>query len=1164
MNFRKVNNITGWIVCIIACTTYAITREPTASFWDCGEFIACANELGIPHPPGSPLFTMMGRLFIFIFSGGNDANVASSVNLLSAMASGFTVLFLFWTITHFAKKMFIKAGENLTGTQLFTTMASGVVGALAYTFSDTAWYNAVEGEVYALSSFFTALLIWSMLKWEHADELAQSAVEKNRADRWIVFIFFMLGLSITVHLLNLLTLPAIVMIYYFRRYTPGVKSGILTFLIGCGITGLVLGIFVYLLPRWSAAFDRMFVNGLELPFFSGFAFFFVLLGILCWIGLRWADKKGHSKLRLGIWCFIFLLVGYSTYVTTLIRSNANPGIDMSNVDNPMSLASYFGREQYGSAPLFYGPHFLADVKRDDAGYPVVKEGRMKYAKGEKKYIELGPQREYEYESKDKMFLPRVWQSSNDQGNVDTYVDWLKLAVNATEVCQIQNVIPGVGIETVNQQGQTNYYEMTGNHIPVVQKGQVVGPGEQLALKKPSFGDNIEWLFSYQLSHMYWRYFMWNFAGRQNDVQGMSNKDDGNWISGIPFMDNPRLGNQNDLPEGLGHTKATNKLFMLPFFLGIFGCVYHFLRRRNDWLVTFLMFFFTGLAIMLYLNMPGPQPRERDYAFVGSYYSFAIWIGLGVVSLFKLVNDEKKIFINTLIYGSALSFFIIVLGTVSGTKSGMIMSSLIGAALFAVFTAAAYYIVKGISAGGKNEKSLSFASAGLCLIIPVLMLQQEWNDHDRSRKTLARDNARNYLESCAPNAILFCFGDNDTYPLWYAQEVEGIRKDIRVINTSLLGIDWYINQLRYKINKSDSVDLLLSPGQIQGDNRAYLRYTPNASISKEKFWDLKDVMKTVLGVGENVEAFPVKRFKVPVDTALVRKNGTANVTDIVYNEMQFELPESKNDLRRDELVILNIIASNEWRRPVYFTSPYGNLGFGQYLRKDGMAYRLVPVRMNGAEGKWVVHNNLRQVRMGGTTIRDNNLDFMYKAVMEHFKTGNAQTKGVYFDEENRRHLLIVKSTFAELAGNLADGGRKDDAKKVLERCESLINTANMPYAQASRYNGYNQTSLIYLEACYKAGMAELAEKNRLAIKKNLDQLKSYYLNLKNESDNLYNLVLQEEDVNNRLLTVYDAIIAQYAPDKVQKPAPAPVNPAMQIPGTVKDSVKADSASKDTGK
>ncbi|HMC87146.1 MAG TPA: DUF2723 domain-containing protein, partial [Chitinophagaceae bacterium] len=604
---------------------------------------------------------------------------------MTALSSGFTILFLFWSITHFARKIVIP-NKNIAPTkdQLFSVMAAGAVGALAYTFSDSFWFSAVEGEVYGMSSLFTALVFWAILKWENN-------ADNPGGDKWIIFIFFLMGLSIGVHLLGILTIPAIVMVYYFKRYKTTLWGTIWAFLIGCAITGFMQKVMIQYTVEGAGFFDRKFVNDFHLPFFSGFTFFFVLLGVLIFFGLRIAKRKNWSFLTLGLWSATFMLMGYSTYLTTMIRSNANPAVDMYNVDNPNALVGYLGRDQYGDFPLIYGQVFTAQPDHYD-------EGDMKYTKGKDSYVEIGKDPKPAYSADDMMFFPRVWDASNDQGHATYYKDYLGLA-----------------------------------------------DGE-----KPGFGDNLIFFFKYQMAWMYGRYFMWNFVGKQNDIQGFSqgNVRDGNWLSGVSFIDNAMLGDQSTMPDSIKHNKAHNTLFFLPLILGIIGMVFHYFKDRNDFFVAFLLFFFTGLAIVLYLNQAGNQPRERDYAYVGSFYAFAIWIGLGVLQVKEWLQNK-----------------------LSAGVSGII------------------------------------AFAVCMLAVPVLMGQQEWDDHDRSKKVLARDLAKDYLESCAPNAILFTYGDNDTYPLWYAQEVEHIRPDIRVINNSLLGIDWYINQLRYKVNESDSIDVI---------------------------------------------------------------------------------------------------------------------------------------------------------------------------------------------------------------------------------------------------------------------------------------------------------------------------------------------------------------------
>ena len=959
MNFKKVNNLAGWVICAIACTVYLLTMEATASLWDTGEFISSVYKLQIPHPPGAPLFVLLGRIFVVIFGGSNPA---IAVNIMSALASGFTILFLFWTITHFARKLVITNNAEPTGQQIFAIISAGAVGALAYTFSDSFWYSAVEGEVYALSSLFTALVFWAILKWEHS-------ADQPGSDKWIVFIFFMMGLSIGVHLLNLLTIPAIVMVYYFKRYQPTAWGTFWAFIVGCLITGFVQVVVIQWSVKAAGWFDIQFVNGLGMPFFSGFIIFFILLGVLFYFGLRTAKKNHWNFLRLGIWCAIFMLLGYSSYVTTMIRSNANPAVDMYNVDNPHSLVGYLGRDQYGDFPLLYGQMFTASPK-DYA------ETKKKYSKGKDKYEFIGYDIKPVYANEDKMLFPRVWDASNDQGHADFYRDWLGLA-----------------------------------------------DGE-----KPNMADNVSFFMGYQMNWMYWRYFMWNFAGKQNDVQGFTptNVRDGNWISGVSFIDNWRLGNQDAMPEALKNNKANNKLYFLPLILGIMGLIYQYFANRRDFIVVGLLFFFTGIAIVLYLNQAGNQPRERDYAYVGSFYAFAIWIGLGVLQVREWLMK----------------------------KSG--------------------------------ERIANMSAALVCLLaVPVLMGFQEWDDHDRSKKVLARDLAKDYLESCPPNAILFTYGDNDTYPLWYAQEVEGIRPDIRVINNSLLGIDWYINQLRYKVNESDPIDVIWSEDQIRGRNRDYVIYNPRPDVNQERFYDLYDVMKNVVGSedpafkvaltgGENINYLPAKKYVLPVDEQLVRSNGTVNPGDSVVTAVPVIIPENKNTLLKNDLAILNIIAANKWKRPICFTAPYtaSELGFGNFMRKDGLTYRLVPISNNTGF----------------------NTDWMVDKLKNKFGFGSADIAGVYFDEENRRHLNTIRAAYADGAGALADANRKDEAKQLLDMADKGILQENMPYAMPSRSNQHNYFTFRFLEAAYKAGHTALADKVSKALHRDFDQQLKYYAQL----------------------------------------------------------------------
>lgn len=1074
MLFTRINNLIGWVVFSIAAAVYIMTAEAGGSLWDCGEFVSSCFKVQIPHPPGAPLFVIIGRVFIVLF-GDNPLTAAKAVNIMSALASAFTILFLFWTITHFARKiMDLKTSETLTTSQLISVMGAGVVGALAYTFSDSFWYSAVEGEVYALSSFFTAIVFWAILKWENqADEVD--------ADKWIVFIFFMMGLSIGVHLLNLLTIPAIVMVYYFRKQDSfnyavikkwflviiGV-GGILAFIgglvvanaevnpergveldstlgglmllgtiaaigllyffesldkgkkktyagiyiffvIACAITGIVqVGVIQYTV-KIAGFFDRIFVNDFKLPFFTGFATFFVLVAALIWYGLKVAASKGWSMLRLGIWCLTFMLIGYSTYLTTMIRSSANPSVDMYNVDNPISLVGYLGREQYGDFPLLYGQKFTAR--------PVdVKTTGMRYQKSTDKYIELGEDRKYVFAPEDKMVFPRIWDMSNDQNHADYYAFYLGM-----------------------NRMQDGTYDHEINQF-----------------------DNIKYFFGYQLNWMYFRYFMWNFSGKQNDNQGLfaGNVRDGNWITGIAPIDQLLYGDQSAMPDSLKNNKANNKLFALPFILGLLGMVFHYRKKRADFGVNFLMFFFTGFAIVLYLNQAGYQPRERDYAYVGSFYAFAVWIGLGVLMV-------KELFVK------------------------------------------AIALEKTAAAG--------LATVVCLLAVPALMASEEWDDHDRSNKVIARDLAKNYLESCAPNAILFTFGDNDTYPLWYAQEVEGIRKDIRVINYSLLGIDWYINQLRYKVNESPAIDVIWSADQIEGGKRDYIEYKANASMPDDKFYNLYNVMKNYLGKDnpDNDYSFPVKNVTVPVDLAAAIKNGTVNATDSVLSSLDFSLP--RNALMKNESAVLNIIAANNWKRPIYFTNAGAELGFDQFLRRDGLSYRLAPVKNTKVNTNW-----------------------MLDKLTNKFAFGNADKPGVYFDEENRRHLGGIRSAYAELAIDLAAKNRKEEARVVLNKADKMLHESNFGYGLTSRGNLHNRNSLLFLEACYLSGDQALVQKVSAAVKKDLAQQVNYYNSLSGmKAENM----AQEKQTAEGYLQALTQMQTMY-------------NPSVEIPGKV--------MSKDTSK
>lgn len=1021
MSFKRINNITGWAICIIACFVYLSTMEATGSFWDCGEFASSAYKLQIPHPPGAPLFILLGRLFMIPFSDPNQAILG--LNRLSAFMSGFTILFLFWSITHFARKIVEKnngGSKEFTSGQLFTIMAAGVVGSLAYTFSDSFWYSAVESEVYASSSFFTAIVFWAALKWEQAVDIDKQRGLKGNftpADKWLVLIFYLIGLSVGVHLLCLLTIPAIVMLYYYKRYQVTKWGTFWAFVAGCVITGIVQVPMIQWSIKLAGKFDILFTNSFGAPFFTGFISFFILLGILIYVMIRIAAKKNWNFLRLGMWSFAFILLGFSTYFTTLIRSNADPAIDMFNVDNPVSLVGYLSREQYGDWPILKGQDFTDEPETSF---------KDTYVKGKEKYELKGKKVLTDYNPSDVHFFPRMWDASNDQGHADYYAGFAGIGKD-----------PKTG----------KYYD------------------------KPTMGDNISFFFQYQLNWMYWRYFMWNFAGKQNDLQGvdMGNVRDGNWLTGISFWDNARLGDQSKMPDTLKHNKANNKLYCLPLILGILGLIYQYKKDKGDTLVTGLLFFFTGIAIVVYLNQAGNQPRERDYAYVGSFYAFAIWIGLGVIYVKELL--EKYI---------------------------------------------------------KNAAVANYVAGGLCLLaVPVLMANQEWDDHDRSHKTIARDIAKDYLESCAPNAILITFGDNDTYPLWYAQEVQGIRRDIRVINSSLLGTDWYINQLRYAVNKSAPIPVIWTPDQIIGSNRDAIYFFPDlpaAKVDQSQPMDLYTMLKDYAGSDDPkrmyqngddfINIYPTKYVKVPVDTNLVRQNGTVNPGDSVVSEVTFTIP--RNALVKNETAILNIIAANNWKRPIYFTSPYDDLGFQQYLRTDGLTYRLVPVKNAEVNG-----------------------EHAYDVMTKKFAFGNANIKGVYYDEVNRQQYNTLRMQYAQVANYLISQDEKEKASQLLEECDKNILQENMPYGMASRGQRQNQISFQFLLATYRAGDTVLAKKITDDLRKDIEQQMVYYSSL---DENKQAALTYDMRVNQQLLQQLSGMEEYFR--NPQPPSPENVNKTIQ--------------------
>jgi hypothetical protein len=1036
-------------VFLIAAIVYILTMEPHGSLWDCGEFAGTAARLGVPHPPGAPLFILIGRIFA-IFGKMIGLGEGGGLALMSALCSAFTILFLFWTVTHFAKKIKLKSlratpanteNQSITGVnnlshrEIFDIMAAGVIGALAYTFSDSFWYSAVESEVYAMSSLCTAVVFWAALKWEDHPEnnMAGSVNGRNNADKWMILIFFIIGMSIGVHLLNILTIPAIILIYYFKRYKKSNK-GILAALF---MSVLILGFVQKVVGQWSISmafpFERLFVNDFGLPVLSGFVFFFVLLGVGFFFLLRWANKTNRGTLRLSIWCLSFTLIGMSTYMTTMIRSKANPGIDMYNVDNPYALNGYLSREQYGDFPLLYGQHYEASQTGSNE-----KEDKYILGKdenGKLKYIKTGVNREITYDSKDEMLFPRIWYSQ-EENRKQFYKQWL---TPKSEV-----------LEIVYEPGQKSYQRVSQSVTDVYDSEQEAEAAAENANKmaKPAndnaqknggqvlqyivrdhltYGKNLNWLFSYQINWMYLRYFMWNFAGKQNDIQGFSSKRDGNWISGISFLDNARLGNQAYMPDALKNNKANNKLYFLPLILGLIGLVFQLKKHPEDWMVNLLLFLMTGLAIVFYLNQYGLQPRERDYAFVGSFYAFAIWIGLGVLQ----VRDW---------------FAKLMKGMVPGVLA-----------------------------------------AGICFIaVPMLMLSQEWDDHDRSHKLLARDLAKDYLMSCPKNAILFTIGDNDTYPLWYAQEVEGIRTDIRVVNTSLLGIDWYLDQLRYKVNESDAFNMVWNEKDYAGPKMEYARelQSPlyqNSNLSLDSFLRVA----TTLTDGDEYTGdyyFPGRNYYLKVNPEKASKIMNLTAGDTLLSIVPGQISRSKQYLSKGDFGIYNILAANINDRPICFTddngADLGPLGIQPYLRRQGMVFQYIP--------------SLKFKKVETAITKG--------IMMSEFGFGNASHKGVYYDEENRRHLSSIRDSYIVTADDMVNDGDLEGARKMLRKVHEGMPSYSLPYGMPSRGEMNNTSSLNMARTAFMAKDEALGKEIYNEVEKDVMQQMKYDYMLSNPNGN----------------------------------------------------------------
>ena len=1002
--YKLINNTLGWLIFIVAAATYLLTIEPTASFWDCPEFIAQGFKTEIGHPPGNPIFILAAN-FASKFAGGDVMAVAKCVNAMSAIFSALTILLLFWSITHLVKKLVVKDGkeDEMTLAQYLVVMGSGICGALAYTWSDTFWYSAVEAEVYAFSSFCTALVFWLILKWENR-------VNEPGSDRWIVLIAYVLGVSLGVHLLNLLCIPAIALIFYYRQCRAHdkdstLKGSLLTLLVSFVIVGLILYGLEPGFVELGQKFDLFFVNTLGMSFNSGvLVYAIVLMAALAWALWELYSNKSPLRIKLSfalailmsgvlflgdsmliplvlfialcvylfrfctrvpvrvftniVSCIMVIFIGFSCYALILIRSSQNTPLDENSPNNTYALAKYLSREQYGETPLLYGRTLYSDIMYQDKGngvlQPATKEGPMQYAPEVKtspdqpdRYKELGYKKSYKYSPEQNMLFPRI----HDEKHEREYVEWLGMQ--------------GTQVEA------TTKLDSDGNSI------------EKEMKTKPTMMENLRFFVDYQLNYMYWRYFMWNFAGRQNDIQGMGEITHGNWISGYSFIDNPRLGDQSLLPDDLGKgNKGHNVFYLLPLLMGIIGLLWQAYRGRRgieQFWVIFFLFFMTGIAIVLYLNQTPSQPRERDYAYAGSFYAFSIWIGMGVAGLWSLVmwflkKKNKK-----------------------EDKSE-----------------AAVAIDNGNRGGVATAVAAIAAIIGL--IVPLQMVSQTWDDHDRSGRTAARDFGRNYLSSVAPNGVIFCNGDNDTFPLWYLQEVEGYRTDVRAVNLSYLATDWYINQMQRAAYESAPLPMQADQNTYAYDERQFCYFiqpdqTPTDALKSLASIYSPESKNNPYGINEIL--YP--RVFIPVDADQAIKAGVVKEEhrDLIQPSINLDLQRMGSGMTASQLMSFDIIASSiaqGWNRPCYFAMTVPNdyyLGLDPYLRLTGLAYQVTPLLSDSYRGD-----------IGVST------DIMYDNVVNKFLWGGldkAKPGSLYLDETISRMVTTMRSALIELASNLSNEG-----------------------------------------------------------------------------------------------------------------------------------------------
>ena len=1039
-NFSKWNTILGWFAFSIALITFTLTVEPTMSFWDCGEYIATSAKLEVGHPPGAPLYQMMGAFFAMFAI--NNENIALMVNMMSVFSSAFTVLFMFWSTSMLLKKIVARFSE-VTSFNSIAILGSAFVASVAFTFSDSFWYNAVEAEVYAMASMLIALLFWLGLRWEQDMDLP-------KGNRWLLIISLVIGLSFGVHFMALLTIPAIGFLYFFKHYkTVTIKNFIIANIV---VVSVLLFIFKLLLPLTMAMFGKteiFMVNSLGLPFNSGTVFIALFLIAFFYFGLKITREKGMVQANTLVLSILFILIGFSTWMMLPIRANANTVINENKPSDAAEVLAYYNREQYGVNPLFYGPQYsdsFAGLDKDNPYSDKAPNFERDYKSG--KYIITNNFKNAEQNSDDKQktILPRMWSLEHIE-NYMTFTKPLEFTIDPNYDYESELSQYGIDVNQASEEEVSGAVSQLRNEIEKNVKefrkgfadGEIDLEGYEkflknyksyLIIEKPSTADNLKFMLEYQFGYMYWRYLMWNFAGRQNDIQGKYDNLDGNWMSGIDFIDEIRLGSQDNLPSDVLNNKGRNFYYFLPFLLGILGLIYHANKDLKSFYVLLILFLFTGLALKVYLNERPFEPRERDYALVGSFYVFAIWIGFGVFAIFD-------------------------------------------------------YLKKMIA----PRIALPLVIITAFLAAPVLMAFQNWDDHDRSGKYTAIAMAKNYLSSCKPNAILFTIGDNDTFPLWYAQEIENFRTDVRIVNTSLLMTDWYIDQMKAKAYESEPMPISFVHEQYVGDKLDYAVHTGKTDAR----WDVKDFIKFIaskderalikLENGQEIHSYLTNKIRIPVDKNAVIANNVVNPkdNDSIVNYIDIDIKGQA--LYKNRLMMLDIIANNNWKRPIYFSpGSFGDddyLWMKSFLQLDGMIYKLVPLKTTIPKDG----SPLDMGRIDSETMLN---------LVSKWEWGNGESTKIYHDVETRKNSISYRTNMARLVDQLILEGKKDQAGTIID-----LAMAKMPLD----YYGYYTMLEPFINGYYQINKPQKARDLINKLVKKYQESLTYYSGLKSEEQNL---------------------------------------------------------------